>query len=153
LEFSAIRPATKSSSTTSVFGDALVPPAGAPSAWITEDVRPIPKNIYGLTKAAAEDFVSYFTKMKVPCIVLRISRFFPEEDFDRAATSRVLDHRLTAAAGNPQRAKGGGAAAFFGLLWMSPRTDSCRRRADQEAVSVDRFPSSGARKMPRPVAQ
>jgi nucleoside-diphosphate-sugar epimerase len=25
-------------STTSVFGDALVPPAGAPSAWITEDV-------------------------------------------------------------------------------------------------------------------
>ena len=26
-------------STTSVFGDALVPPAHAPAAWITEDVR------------------------------------------------------------------------------------------------------------------
>src|SRR6266700_1229386 len=25
-------------STTSIFGDALVPPAGAPAAWITEDV-------------------------------------------------------------------------------------------------------------------
>src|SRR5579862_6135065 len=37
-------------STTSVFGNALVPPAGAPAAWITEDVRPIPKNIYGVTK-------------------------------------------------------------------------------------------------------
>src|SRR5262245_44742973 len=34
-------------STTSVFGDALIPPAGAPAAWITEDVTPVPKNIYG----------------------------------------------------------------------------------------------------------
>ena len=42
-------------STTSVFGDALVPPQGAPAAWITEEVAPVPKNIYGVTKAAAED--------------------------------------------------------------------------------------------------
>src|SRR5271154_1191609 len=42
-------------STTSVFGDALIPHPGAPAAWVTEDVRPIPKNIYGVTKAAAED--------------------------------------------------------------------------------------------------
>ena len=28
-------------STTSVFGDALVPPAGAPAAWITEEVTPV----------------------------------------------------------------------------------------------------------------
>ena len=28
-------------STTSVFGDALVPPAGAPAAWVTEDVAPV----------------------------------------------------------------------------------------------------------------
>ena len=32
-------------STTSSFGDALTPPAGAPAAWITEDVAPIPTNI------------------------------------------------------------------------------------------------------------
>ena len=50
-------------STTSVFGDALVPPAGAPSAWITEDVRPIPKNTE-LPKRLLKIFVSYFTKMK-----------------------------------------------------------------------------------------
>jgi UDP-glucose 4-epimerase len=37
-------------STTSVFGDALVPGAGAPAAWITEEVTPVPKNIYGVTK-------------------------------------------------------------------------------------------------------
>jgi nucleoside-diphosphate-sugar epimerase len=42
-------------STTSTFGDALTPPPGAPAVWITEDVVPIPKNIYGTTKVAAED--------------------------------------------------------------------------------------------------
>src|SRR5205085_10741210 len=42
-------------STTSVFGGALTPPAGAPAAWVTEEARPVPRNIYGLTKAAAED--------------------------------------------------------------------------------------------------
>ncbi len=30
-------------STTSVFGAALVPPEGAPAAWMTEKVQPIPK--------------------------------------------------------------------------------------------------------------
>src|SRR6478672_9654255 len=42
-------------STTSAFGRALTPPPGAPAAWITEDVRPVPKNVYGATKVAAED--------------------------------------------------------------------------------------------------
>jgi NAD dependent epimerase/dehydratase family len=30
-------------STTSVFGDALVPPVGTPAAWVTEEVAPVPK--------------------------------------------------------------------------------------------------------------
>jgi nucleoside-diphosphate-sugar epimerase len=30
-------------STTSVFGDALIPPAGAPAASLTEEVRPVPR--------------------------------------------------------------------------------------------------------------
>jgi UDP-glucose 4-epimerase len=71
-------------STTSVFGDALAPPAGAPAAWITEDVRPVPKNIYGVTKGAAEDLCRIVSRnFGLPVIVLRTSRFFPEED-DRA---------------------------------------------------------------------
>ena len=40
-------------STTSTFGHALTPPPDEPAAWITEDVTPIPKNIYGVTKVAA----------------------------------------------------------------------------------------------------
>ena len=68
-------------STTSVFGDALVPPATEPAAWITEDVTPVPKNIYGVTKAAAEDLCQLFARNHaLPAIVLRTSRFFPEED-------------------------------------------------------------------------
>jgi nucleoside-diphosphate-sugar epimerase len=68
-------------STTSAFGDALTPPPGAPAAWITEDVAPIPKNIYGTTKTAAEDLCRLFHRNhKLPCLVLRTSRFFPEDD-------------------------------------------------------------------------
>lgn len=68
-------------STTSTFGDALVPPPGAPAAWITEDVVPVPKNIYGVTKTAAENLCQlYYRNFGLPCIILRTSRFFPEED-------------------------------------------------------------------------
>jgi len=68
-------------STTSTFGDALTPPPGSPAAWITEEVVPIPKNIYGVTKTAAEDLCRLFHRnAKLPCLVLRTSRFFPEED-------------------------------------------------------------------------
>lgn len=71
-------------STTSVFGDALRPPAGTPAAWITEDVTPIPKNIYGITKTAAEDLCALFNRnYGLNCIILRTSRFFPEEDDDK----------------------------------------------------------------------
>lgn len=71
-------------STTSVFGDALRPPPGTPAAWVTEDVMPIPKNIYGVTKTAAEDLCVLFQrKHGLNCIILRTSRFFPEEDDDK----------------------------------------------------------------------
>jgi len=68
-------------STTSTFGDALTPPPGAPAAWVTEDLVPIPKNIYGVTKVAAEDLCQLFHRnQRLPCLVLRTSRFFPEGD-------------------------------------------------------------------------
>jgi UDP-glucose 4-epimerase len=68
-------------STTSTFGDALMPPKDSPAAWITEDVAPIPKNIYGVTKTAAEDLCRLFYRNhRLPCLILRTSRFFPEDD-------------------------------------------------------------------------
>ena len=78
-------------STTSTFGRALVPPLGEPAAWITEDVRPIPKNIYGVTKTAAEDLCELFhLRHGLPCLVLKSSRFFPEEDAN-ASTREGFD--------------------------------------------------------------
>lgn len=71
-------------STTSVFGNALRPPAGELAVWVTEDLRPVPRNIYGVTKAAAEDLCDLVhAKHGLACVVLRTSRFFPEEDDDR----------------------------------------------------------------------
>src|SRR6185437_6686080 len=72
-------------STTSTFGDALKPPPGQPAAWIDERVAPVPKNIYGVTKTAAEDLCQLFHRNEgLAAIVLRTSRFFPEEDDDPA---------------------------------------------------------------------
>jgi UDP-glucose 4-epimerase len=84
-------------STTSTFGDALVPPPGAPAAWITEDVVPVPKNIYGVTKVAAEDLCALAHRNQhLPCLVLRTSRFFPEADDDPAARAAFADANLKA---------------------------------------------------------
>jgi UDP-glucose 4-epimerase len=72
-------------STTSTFGHALVPAAGAPTAWITEHVVPLPKNIYGITKLGAENLCELIHRQSgLPCLVLRTARFFPEEDDNRA---------------------------------------------------------------------
>jgi len=78
-------------STTSTFGRALTPPAGAPAAWVTEDLAPVPRNIYGVTKKTAEDLCELFHRdHELPCIVLRTSRFFPEED-DSDAIRRAYE--------------------------------------------------------------
>lgn len=84
-------------STTSVFGNALIPPPGEPAAWITEEVRPIPKNIYGVTKDAAEDLCQLFNRnFGLPCLVLRTSRFFPEEDDNKKMRETYTDENLKA---------------------------------------------------------
>jgi UDP-glucose 4-epimerase len=68
-------------STTSAFGRALTPGEGARAAWITEDVVPRPRNIYGATKVAAEDLCELVARDHgLPCLILRTSRFFPEQD-------------------------------------------------------------------------
>ena len=84
-------------STTSAFGRALRPPAGAPAAWVTEDVRPVPRNIYGVTKTAAEDLCELFHRDHgLACLVLRTSRFFAEEDDDQATRQAYDDDNVKA---------------------------------------------------------
>jgi len=68
-------------STTSTFGDAMKSSCGEPAVWVTEKLRPKPKNIYGVTKIAAEDLCELFHRRTgLPCLVLKTARFFPEED-------------------------------------------------------------------------
>lgn len=76
-------------STTSTFGSALTPAPGEPAAWITETVTPVPKNIYGASKVAAETVCELFARRhRLPVVVLRTSRFFPEADDDAGVRAR-----------------------------------------------------------------
>jgi nucleoside-diphosphate-sugar epimerase len=78
-------------STTSTFGHALTPGEGMPAAWITEDVVPIPKNIYGATKTSAESLCELVHRDHgLPILILRTSRFFPEPD-DRDEVRAAYD--------------------------------------------------------------
>jgi UDP-glucose 4-epimerase len=84
-------------STTSTFGDAMTPPEDAPAAWIEEAVQPIPKNIYGMTKLAAEDLCALFQRnLGLNCIVLRTSRFFPEQDDRKQTREAYADANIKA---------------------------------------------------------
>jgi len=84
-------------STTSVFGDSMIPADGAKAVWVTEDVPPAPKNIYGVTKAAAEELCRLFHRnFGLPCLVLRTSRFFPEDDDDREMRAAYSPDNLKA---------------------------------------------------------
>ena len=84
-------------STTSAFGRALTPRPGEPAAWITEDVAPRPRNIYGVTKTAAEDLCELVhAEPGLPVIVLRTSRFFPEGDDDDQVRAAYADANVKA---------------------------------------------------------
>ena len=64
--------------TTSAFGRALAPPPGAPAAWITEDVMPVPRNVYGVTKTAAEDLCELVHRDHgLPVVILRTCALLP----------------------------------------------------------------------------
>ena len=52
------------------------------AAWVTERLSPLlPRNIYGVTKLSAEHLCRLFHELhRLPVLILRTSRFFPEED-------------------------------------------------------------------------
>jgi UDP-glucose 4-epimerase len=145
-------------STTSAFGSALTPPAGAPAAWITEDVAPVPRNVYGVTKTAAEDLCELVHRdHRLPILVLRTSRFFPEaDDRDEIRSAyedanvkvnellyRRVDLEDVVAAHRLALAKAPGLG--FGRYIVSATTpfsrdDLAELRADAPAVVARRFP-------------
>ncbi|NNG06028.1 MAG: NAD(P)-dependent oxidoreductase [Inquilinus sp.] len=149
-------------STTSAFGAALVPEPGAPAAWITEQVRPVPRNIYGVTKVAAEDLCELFHRRHgLPCLVLRTSRFFPEADDDPARRAAFADENAKAneflfrradledVVQAHLRAVERAPALGFGRYIVSATTpfgagDLARLRTDAPGVVAERFPDYAA---------
>lgn len=82
-------------STTSAFGDAMTLAPDQSAVWVTEELVAKHKNIYGVTKTAAENLCELFSnKLNLPCLVLRTSRFFPEEDDNASQRSRYGDDNL-----------------------------------------------------------
>jgi UDP-glucose 4-epimerase len=70
-------------STTSLMISAKIRKGNAREAvWITEAMTPLlPRNIYGVTKLSAEHLCRLYHELHgLPVVVLRTSRFFPEED-------------------------------------------------------------------------
>jgi nucleoside-diphosphate-sugar epimerase len=84
-------------STTSVYGEAMHSEVGEPAVWVTESTVPRPKNIYGITKLAAEALCRLARRQQdLPCVVLRTSRFFPEQDDDRRRRAQFADANIKA---------------------------------------------------------
>jgi len=82
-------------STTSVFGDSMTSNADDAAIWVDEALQPRCKNIYGVSKLAAENLCGIFARNHdLPALVLRTSRFFLEEDDDRQRRERYEQANL-----------------------------------------------------------
>lgn len=146
-------------STTSIYGQALVNPAQA--VWVDEELPPQPRDIYDITKQAAEALCrDFFAKEGLEATVLRVGRFLPESP-NLAANHRLyrglderdgalghllaLEHAFSSfevfniAAGSPFE------PADLVLLKQDPAAVICRRLPDAARVYHHRnwvFPTS-----------
>jgi UDP-glucose 4-epimerase len=70
------------STTSLMISQAIREEVGPSAVWLDETSGPLaPRNIYGVTKLAAEGLCRlYFLERGLNCVVLRTGRFFPEED-------------------------------------------------------------------------
>ena len=82
-------------SSTSAFGRALSAGPGSPANWITEETVSIPRNIYGVTKTAAENLCELASsELDLPIVILRTARFFPEPDDLDEIRSEYVDENV-----------------------------------------------------------
>jgi nucleoside-diphosphate-sugar epimerase len=87
-----------------MISEAIRKEADSAAVWLDESVGPLaPRNIYGVTKLAAEGLCRiHFLEHGLNCVVLRTGRFFPEEDDTQRELSgpnlkanEFLNQRLT----------------------------------------------------------
>lgn len=146
-------------STTSLMIDATVrAEAGDAAVWLDETYGPLaPRNIYGVTKLAAEGLCRLYAE-PMGMVVLRTGRFFPEDDDthrepagDNLKANELLHRRLTVedAAEAHLLALDRAPALGFGLFILSAPTPFRREEAaelkhDAAAVIARHFPDAAA---------
>jgi nucleoside-diphosphate-sugar epimerase len=133
--------------------------AGA-AIWLDETCGPLaPRNIYGVTKLAAEGLCRiYATEHGLACVVLRTARFFPEDDDTHRALSgenlkanEFLHRRLTVedAADAHVLALDQAPRLGFGVFIASAptpfhRAEAAELKRDAAAVIARHFPDASA---------
>jgi UDP-glucose 4-epimerase len=130
-------------STTSLYGDAMLPVDGE-AAWVTEELAPRPRDVYDETKLAAEDDCREAARQGLGCTVLRMSRCFPEEPRLVALyrLHRGVDAEDVAQAHELALATGREGFDVYNVSGPSPFTRADCRRLFEDAASLllERFP-------------
>ncbi|MES1973436.1 MAG: NAD(P)-dependent oxidoreductase [Pseudomonadota bacterium] len=148
-------------STTSLMISAAIREArGDAAVWIDEEMAPLePRNIYGVTKLAAEQLCRLIhLEHGLPVMILRTSRFFPEDDDthqllsgENMKVNELLHRRLTVedAVRAHLAALERGPTIGFGTFIISAPTPFARDevaalKADAPGVIARHFPDAAA---------
>lgn len=148
------------STTSLMITDAIRREEGSAAVWLDETAGPLaPRNIYGVTKLAAEGLARlHHLEHGLACVVLRTGRFFPEEDDthrdlpgENLKANEFLHRRLTAedAAAAHIAALDRAPAVGFGTFIISApppfaREDAAELKHDAAAVVARHFPDAPA---------
>ena len=146
------------STTSLMISQAIRDDEGAHAVWLDESAGPLePRNIYGITKLAAEGLCRLFSKDHgLNCAVLRTSRFFPEDDDtirdihgENLKATELLYRRLTvedAADAHVVALERASGIEVFVISAPTPfaRSDVAALKVDAAAVIARHFPDAPA---------
>lgn len=148
------------STTSLMISDAIRRAEGDRAVWIDETMAPLePRNIYGVTKLAAEHLCRLFHQERgLACMILRTGRFFPEDDDthkqpsgENLKANELLNRRLTvedAAAAHLVALDRAPEIGFGTFILSAPtpfaRADLVALKADAPAVIARYFPQAAA---------
>jgi len=134
-------------STTSLYGDAMLPEEGE-AVWVTEEIEPRPRDIYDETKLRAEEACRDAARAGLAAMSLRMSRCFPEEPRLLAIYRlyRGVDAEDVAQAHELALAPERGGFEVFNISAPPPfsRGDCRRLFEDAESVVLERHPWAAA---------
>jgi nucleoside-diphosphate-sugar epimerase len=148
------------STTSLMISTAIREGLGDEAIWIDETLAPLePRNIYGVTKLAAEQMCRLIhAEHGLPIVILRTSRFFPEDDDTHLTLSgenmkanELLHRRLTvedAAEAHLAALERAPEIAFGTFIISAPtpfsRGELAALKADAPAVIARHFPDAAA---------